>query len=232
MVFACALQGLAVISLLVLAINIKLNMKSNDQKAFVVLTKFDLSKKIQKTAALIICKFFRLIMLQKKGEVAQNSHLIIQLKDLAEQLQKDIRLHKSRKNPNVSEDMLRSFEDFKASQQSAKFSVALAGRMVSMDLERISKDLPSLEILGEILTLPLESDEFKIFKKDLFRRKTSVEEEDTQETDTLRRDKTKNFLKGIDAFKTVPLQAFNIESSFSDPEIHTVRNTVTLKQKF
>lgn len=235
-VFICALLGLAVVSLLVLAINIKLNMKPNDQKAFVVLTRFDLSNRMKKTAGLIIYKFFKIVRYHRRRELADHSRLLMQLKSLCEQLQRDLRFYRSRKNPNISEDMLRCFEDFKMAQQNARFSISLAGKMVSEDINSMPFKIPEIQTLSEILGLPLESEEFKLFQKELLRKRSKPDESMTEESETLRRDKTKLMLfKGIDERKVTILRPSNLcdlENSFSDPGIHTIRNTVTLKQKF
>lgn len=235
-VFILALLGLAVVSLLVMAINIKLNMKPNDHKAYVVLTKFALSKQIKTTAALVIYKFFKVVYYKKKGVLEDHSRLIMQLKTLCEDLQRYRRTYRSRKNPNISEDMLRCFEDFKQAQNSARFSLSLAGKMISNDLVGVSRSNIELDIIGDILKLPLDSEEYKCFQRDLHRRKTTIKDEKTEEEDTLRRDKTKLLLfKGIDEKNTLdkkPQTYYNYEDSVSeDKRVHSIRGSLTFKQK-
>lgn len=235
-VFVCALLGLAVVSLLVLAINIKLHMKPNDQKAFVVLSKFDLAKRIRKTAALIIYKFFKVVRYHRRGELAAHARLLVQIRDLCSRMRQDQRNYRSRKNPNLSEDMLRRFEDFKLAQQAAKFGVSLAGLMISSDLEHGFLKTSDTELLSEILSLPLDSEEFRQFQRELNRKRPVSADDGTEDSERLRNDKGKLLLfRGIDQRKQTVAggqPCGDCEDSASEAQVRSIRQTATFKRKF
>jgi hypothetical protein len=122
--FLCAMFGVVVVSMIVVAVMNELDMSGVEQKAFVVIKRMGLRKELVESSARVICKAFRMHRkIKKRRPIATRD--ISSFKSCLNDFKEINREYRQEKDSNANEHIFRQFENLRNTNKEMKMYISV-----------------------------------------------------------------------------------------------------------
>lgn len=133
--FLCAMFGVVVVSMIVVAVMNELDMSGVEEKAFVVVKRMDLRKDLVQESANVICKAFRMhTKIKKKKPIATRD--ISDFKSSLNDFKEINRAYRQEQHSNINEQIFRQFENIRNTNKEMKMYISVLAQMMEMLMDQ------------------------------------------------------------------------------------------------
>jgi len=133
--FLCAMFGVVVVSMIVVAVMNELDMTILEQKAFVVIKRMGLRKELVQSSAKVICKAYRMhLKIKRRKPVATNN--ISAFKSSLNDFKEINRCYRQEKDSNINEHIFRQFENLRNTNKELKMYISVLASMMEILIDQ------------------------------------------------------------------------------------------------
>ena len=179
--FVNALLGVTTVSAIVATVMGKLGSSMYEEKSMLVMRRLFIRKTIREQAAGLIVRWYRNVVLHRKGELGVNPKVVFDMNHRCIQLQKTLREYRSMGDVDFSSSMFTYFEFLKNQQKELFLNIGILAKIIkTRELDEWGKMMFSTEGQNvEILLDILDRSDINLIKDQLLhplRQKTREEE--------------------------------------------------------